>query len=141
MSKVVIISHAAKAEKELDKKARIALKKVGMTAETYAKELAPVDTGLLANSITFAIGGLPANAPNYTNNSGGSEGKYEQAAPMDGAGELTLYVGTNVYYAVYQELGHMTVNGKFVEPHAFLTPAMQGHVAEYMDIIEKELKI
>lgn len=54
---------------------KAALKAIGMTAETYAKEITPVDTGRLRNSITHV-----------------TEGD-------------TAYIGTNVEYAPYIENG------------------------------------
>ena len=54
-----------------------ALERCGMEAEGYAKDLAPVDTGRLRNGISHAV----------------SED------------EMAAYVGTNVEYGVYQELG------------------------------------
>ena len=115
------------------------LKKVGMIAETYAKGMAPVDTGLLRNSITFALGGGMANTQSYTDNTGEIRTPYEGSAPADSGGELTLYVGTNVHYAPYIELGHMTSAGNFVEPKSFLRPAMADHADEYRRILEDEL--
>ena len=55
---------------------RRALEICGGTGERYAKELCPVDTGNLRNSITHQ--------------------------PVD---DHTMAVGTNVYYAPYVELG------------------------------------
>ena len=84
-----------------------ALEKCGLTAEGYAKKLAPVDTGNLRNSITHTVDvGVPA-----------------------------AYIGTNVEYAPYQELGtiHMAAQ-------PFLKPAVADHANEYRKIIEKELK-
>ena len=84
-----------------------ALEKCGLTAEGYAKKLAPVDTGNLRNSITHEVDD----------------------------GESAVYIGTNVEYAPYQELGtiHMAAN-------PFLKPAVADHANEYRKIIEKELK-
>lgn len=108
-----------------------ALEKCGLTAEGYAKKLAPVDTGNLRNSITHTV----------------DEHKLE------------AYVGTDVEYGVYQELG----TGKYVSggrptPWAyqddegkwhwtagnpakpFIKPAVADHQRTYLDIIEGELK-
>ena len=52
-----------------------ALEAVGLQCEGYTKMLAPVDTGRLRNSITHEVIGD------------------------------TAYIGTNVEYAVYQEMG------------------------------------
>lgn len=54
-----------------------ALEKIGMTAEGYAKDLCPVDTGNLRNSITHVVD------------------------ESDGA----VYIGSNVQYAAPVELG------------------------------------
>ena len=83
------------------------LEKCGLTAEGYAKKLAPVDTGNLRNSITHDVD------------------EEEPAA----------YIGTNVEYAPYQELG--TIHMK-AQP--FLKPAVADHASEYRKIIENELK-
>ena len=83
------------------------LEKCGLTAEGYAKKLAPVDTGNLRNSITHTVD------------------EEEPAA----------YIGTNVEYAPYQELG--TIHMK-AQP--FLKPAVADHANTYRKIIEKELK-
>ena len=139
MASNVEITVNKNADKEILAAIKRGLKKIGMYAETYAKSLAPVDTGLLRNSITYAIGGEPANTASYMDNSGENEGTYEGQAPADSNGEITLYVGTNVHYAPYQELGHMTVNGNWVAPQPFLKPAMDNHALEYQKLMLNEL--
>ena len=84
-----------------------AMEKCGLTAEGYAKKLAPVDTGNLRNSITHEVDD----------------------------GEPAVYIGTNVEYAPYQELG--TIN---MTANPFLKPAVADHAKEYRKIIENELK-
>lgn len=83
------------------------LETCGLVAEGYAKKLAPVDTGNLRNSITHEVDD----------------------------GEPAVYIGTNVEYAPYQELG--TIN---MDANPFLKPAVADHANEYRKIIEKELK-
>lgn len=83
----------------------IALAKVGMAAERYAKAKCPTDTGRLKNSIT------------HTND------------------KNTVYIGTNVEYAPYVEMG--TVN---TPAQPYLKPAIADHIPEYESIIEDELK-
>ena len=83
------------------------LEKCGLTAERFAKKLAPYDTGNLRNSITHEV--------------------YD--------GEPAVYIGTNVEYAPYQELG--TIN---MDAQPFLKPAVAEHANTYRKIIEKELK-
>lgn len=107
------------------------LEKCGLTAEGYAKQMCPVDTGNLRNSITHAVDGE------------------EQAA----------YVGTDIEYAAYVELGtgkfypggrptpwsyqdekgnwHMT-SGQRAQP--FIKPAVADHAKTYQNIIEDEFK-
>lgn len=108
-----------------------ALEMCGMTAEKYAKQLSPVDTGALRNSITHTVDGNMAT------------------------------VGTNQEYAIYQELGtgkyaeggggrptpwiyrdakgvwHRTSGNK---PHPFIKPAVADHIQDYKTIIESRLK-
>ena len=83
------------------------LEKIGLAAEGYAKKLAPVDTGRLRNSVTHAV--------------------------VDG--EQAVYIGTNVEYARYVELG--TSRHK---EQPFLRPAATDHVDTYRAILEAELK-
>ncbi len=84
-----------------------ALEEVGLVAERFAKTECPVDTGRLRNSITHAID----------------------------SGEEAVYVGTNVEYGPYIELG--TSNRK---EHPFLRPAATNHADTYRRIFEKHLK-
>lgn len=108
-----------------------ALERCGSQAEGYAKDLVPVDTGRLRNSISHKV---------------------------DDA-EKVVYIGTNVEYAPYVELGtgkyvqsgrptpwvyqddngnwHMT-NGQRAQP--YLKPAVADHAQTYRNIIEDELK-
>ena len=66
-----------------------ALEKCGLTAEGYAKKLAPVDTGNLRNSITHDVDD----------------------------GETAAYIGTNVEYAPYVCLGTIHMKAQpFLKP-------------------------
>lgn len=82
-----------------------ALEKIGLTAEAYAKLKCPVDTGRLRNSISHS------------------------------RSDDTAYIGTNVEYAAYVELG--TVNTR-AQP--YLKPAVADHISEYKRLVEGELK-
>lgn len=82
-----------------------ALEKIGLVAEGYAKRLCPVDTGRLRNSITHATD--------------------DEAA----------YIGTNVEYAVYVEMG--TVN---TPAQPYLKPAAADHMEKYRSILKSELQ-
>ena len=83
------------------------LETCGLVAEGYAKKLAPVDTGNLRNSITHTV---------------------DEEEPA-------TYIGTDVEYAPYQELG--TIN---MDANPFLKPAVADHANEFPKIIENELK-
>lgn len=84
-----------------------ALEEVGLVAEGYAKKACPVDTGRLRNSITH------------------------QVRPS----EKSVYIGTNVEYAPYVELGTSRM-----KPQPFLRPAAADHEGTYKKIFESELK-
>lgn len=84
-----------------------ALEEIGLAAEGFAKRETPVDTGRLRNSITHAID----------------------------MGEEAVYIGTNVEYAPYVELG---THGR--EGVGFLRHAAEDHGSFYRGILEKHLK-
>lgn len=108
-----------------------ALERCGERAEGYAKDLAPVDTGNLRNSISHKVD----------------------------SGEPAAYIGTNAEYAAYVELGtgkyypggrptpwvyqddagswHWT-QGNRAQP--FLKPAVADHAKQYRSIIESEMR-
>lgn len=85
----------------LEKGKRNALTAIGATAETYAKKATPVDTGRLRNSISHTVDGEAA------------------------------YIGTNVEYAPYVELGTSRAKA-----HHMLQKAATEHSAEYKRLAE-----
>ncbi len=93
-------------EEALDQALAKALEEVGLAAEGYAKKACPVDTGRLRNSVTHLV--QPS--------------------------EKAVYIGTNVEYAPYVELGtaHMAAQ-------PFLVPAASGHSSTYRAIIRDSL--
>ena len=123
------------------------LETCGLVAEGYAKKLAPVGTpestgipgyigGLLRGSITHALSGKQAAKSTYQDNKGIRRGTYSGTAPEEGdANKKAVYIGTNVEYAPYQELGtiHMAAQ-------PFLKPAVADHANEFRKIFENELK-
>lgn len=90
-------------EAAMDKAIAKALTMIGLKAEGNAKAICPVDTGRLRNSITNAID-TEVNA---------------------------TYVGTNVEYGPYVELGTSRRN-----PHPYLRPAAADHADEYRAILK-----
>ena len=110
-----------------------ALERCGEQAEGYAKDLAPVNTGEGRNSISH---------------------KVDESEPA-------VYIGTNLDYMIYQELG----TGKYAEDgggrptpwvyqddngnwhwtagnpaQPFLAPAVKEHTQTYRNIIKDELE-
>jgi len=132
------VRHVKKAVlSQMEKAARM----IGGTVEGHAKELCPVDTGLLRNSITFAIGGNPVENPSYKSNRTDRDGKavaekqgvYADSAPEDRENQVTVYVGSNVVYATYQELGAPNIN---LPARPFLRPAFENFTGEIEQIFQ-----
>ena len=120
----------------LEKAIENGLTAIGMTAEGHAKRkitsYPAVDTGRLRNSITFALSGEKANTPTYTDNKNGVY-NYSGTAPDDK--EKAVYVGTNVEYGSFVDLGTSKM-----APRPFLKPAATEHSEEYKKIMEAALK-
>lgn len=130
----------------MEKAVGTTLEALGLTVERYAKEKCTVDTGLLRNSITYAVGGGSPAIDSYSSNSKHEStgkpvdpirtGSYSGNAPN----EKAVFVGTNVEYAPYVEMGHHTPSGTFVAPKPFLKPALADHTDEYINIIKKHMQ-
>lgn len=87
-----------------------ALTEVGLVAEGTSKELAPIDTGRLRKSITAK--------PEY---------------PM-------LTVGTDVEYAIYQELGTENPDGTVrIKAKRFLQRGYEDNVSKIQDIFQSAI--
>lgn len=134
MSNTRVTDNTKEVLEALEKALKRGLEAVGMTAERYAKENeTAVDTGLLRNSITFALSGERANIESYKDDSGQQSGSYEGTAPKDK--EMAVYIGTNVEYAPYIELGARGRKGIH-----FLKNAASQHSSEYQKLIKDSLK-
>lgn len=119
MANVDMTSHLPEFLVSFDAACVRALHMVGGTCETAVKDRltanGSVDTGLLRNSITYALAGESAQISGYTSEDGTGSGSYSGTAPADtDEHEKSVYVGTNVYYAPYVELGHSQQPGRFV---------------------------
>lgn len=130
---VKITDNSDKFKSAISKAKMAALEAIGLKAEGYAKKLCPVDTGLLRNSITHAISGQPAAIETYKADKGDAQGSYSGTAPK-GLFDTAVYIGTNVEYGAYVELG--TAN---TDPQPFLKPAATEHSEEYRNIAKKYL--
>lgn len=105
--RVTIQDNSAEVSTEIKSALLRWLETCGLVAEGYAKKLAPVDTGNLRNSITHEVDD----------------------------GEPAVYIGTNVEYAPYQELGTIHIKAQ-----PFLKPAVADHANEFRKIFENEMK-
>jgi len=128
---------------EMQRKAKIALEAVGIQAEGHCKqELSNtpkrIDTGLLRNSITHALGGeAPAKASYRADkpkkNGETPSGSYSGSAPKKK--DPVVYVGTNVEYAPYVEMGTTRM-----APNHFIKNGVTRNLDEYRRIIEQYMK-
>lgn len=89
----------------LEKAIQRGLEAIGMTTEGHAKKITPVDTGRLRNSISHATD------------------------------DKAAYIGTNVEYAPYVELGSRGREGKHM-----LQRAASEHADEYKRLMEDSMK-
>lgn len=109
MNKITIHSHVDLVKKELSERTPIVLEALGLQAEGNAVSeittLGAVDTGRLRGSISHA------------------------------ADDEAAYVGTNVEYAPYVELGTSKMGAR-----PFLRNAVSNYADEYKKIIEDGLK-
>lgn len=80
---------------------------IGLDASSVSAEQAPHKTGALRNSISYAV---------------------DESA-------LEAYIGTNIPYAIYQELGTSRIAGKH-----FLQFGATAHAEEYRGLLEQYLK-
>ena len=89
----------------LEKAKKRGLEAIGLVAEGHAKKITPVDTGRLRNSISHT------------------------------ADDDAAYIGTNVEYAPYVELGSPTIKA-----HHMLQKAATEHTDEYKRLMEESMK-
>ena len=117
------------------------LQAIGMAAEGHAKKKCPVDTGILRNSITYAIAGYATHVQSYRrgNVAGGTSQKHTRyeygGGAMEGEKDSAVFIGSNVEYAPFVELG---ANGR--PPAHFLQNAATGHTDEYKRLMEDSMK-
>lgn len=90
----------------IDSAIGVALEKIGLLAENYAAKKCPVDTDNLRGSITYEVD----------------------------TDDNAVYIGSNVEYAPYVELG---TSRQKAQP--FLRPAASEHAAQYRHVLKKAL--
>ena len=95
----ILDDHTEEIKNATEEAVERALEAVGIDVANFAEMKCPVDTGLLRNSITHVVA----------------------------SDEKAVYVGSNVEYAAYQELG--TFDHK-IGHSPYLRPAVMDHVDE-----------
>lgn len=129
----------SKEYKELLAKAiRRGLRAIGMTAETYAKDTCPVDTGYARNSITYALSGESAAISSYKADRG-KNGKPPKTGKYSGTtGKIEdsyVVIGSNVEYFPFIEEG---ARGR--EARHTLRKAATDHKDEYKQLLTDSIK-
>lgn len=130
---VVFTSNLGEFKEALPDQMEASLEEIGLVAEGFAKRLCPVRTGNLRNSITH---------------------DYDMS-------ESAVYIGTNVEYGKYIELGtgayasegggrttpwsYMDEEGKWHRtignrPQPYLRPAVENNKEVYKSIVQKHLQ-
>lgn len=103
----VVVDNTELTERAIKRAILKSLEEIGLLAEGYAKKRCPVDTGRLRNSITHAVED----------------------------GENTAYIGTNVEYARYVEVG---TSRQKAQP--YLRPAARDHANQYRSVLKVNLE-
>lgn len=129
-------SNRGEHDRKFDQAVEKALRLVGGLAERRAKEtisdMEAVDTGFLRNSITFALDGEAANVAEYQDDAGNQHGEYGAEAPAETGGNRAVYIGTNVYYAPYVELGTTKMPAR-----PFLSQSIQSNKSEMENLFQE----
>lgn len=99
--------NARQIENAFDAQIAKALEEIGLLAEGYAKKACPVDTGRLRASITHQID----------------------------TGSDSVYIGTNVEYGVYVEMGT-----RYRKAKPYLKPAATEHGSQYRSVLRANLE-
>lgn len=110
---------------EFKQKKERGMKAIGEQAITHAKKDVPIDTGRLKNSITYATDKY-AGVDNYSDDLGNN---YSGGSAKEMPSTEVIAIGTNVEYAIYQEV-----------KHHFLKNAAANHADEYKNIMTASLK-
>lgn len=151
MADVEIVDHTEEYMGEVDKALEAALEAIGIHLEGEAKEELEnsphrVDTGLLRNSITYALDGeAPAisaysgDKPSKYTGKMPQSGSYSGNAPKEGGKGRSVMIGTNVEYAIFVHEGHSLPNGKTVAPNRFLKNAYERNRDQISEYIKKAM--
>jgi len=113
---------------------------VSLATVEIQKEPQRVDTGLLKNSIAYAVVGKSAIPSTYSADSPDKDGNvrtgsYSGTAPDEGPDKPYVMIGTNVEYAVYVHEGTSRMKA-----NRFLKNAIDENKSELREIVVKELQ-
>jgi HK97 gp10 family phage protein len=115
------------------------LEAVGSYVSGGAAMRAPVDTGLLRNSLTYAIAGEPPAKSTYKADRANEKGEIKTSSYNGSttkvSGEKAVYIGTNVEYAAYQELGTSKT-----KKQPFLKPTIENDLSQIEKMIKAGIK-
>lgn len=115
---VKVESNSAAVKEALSEQLEAALIAVGLSAETNAK-----------NEITKAVYNTPESKSGYVR-TGRLRNSITNAHDED-----SVYIGTNVEYAAFVEIGTTKMKAR-----PYLRPAATQHTDEYKELVEKALK-
>ena len=144
---VDIIDNSAAFIDAVEAAAEVAMDAVGMqAASACARELqrspSRIDTGLLKNSITWAVGGKSAAISSYSADRPSKytgkmpdPGSYIGAAPADTDKTKSVYVGTNVEYAIYVHDGT-----KYMAANHFIKNGISKNRGKLLEIMGRTLQ-
>ena len=138
MAEVKIEDHSDDYMKDVEGAIEKALTAIGIHLEGEAKEELSntpkrIDTGLLRNSITYALDGEAPAQGSYSADDGSASGSYSGAAPKDD--QRSVMVGTNVEYALYVHEGTVKM-----PPNRFLKNAADRNRDQCAELIKKAME-
>lgn len=135
VSEVIINSNLGEVKKELKDRVSIILEALGLEAQGNAIDeitsMKAVDTGRLRNSITW----VTATGQGNPNQQGGEPAKPEDYKPNGTPEEGKVYIGTNVEYGPYIELGTHKMAAR-----PFLKNAIINHQEQYKQKVKDGLR-
>lgn len=123
MAKVVevkLVDNSEEVLEAMNEQVSAWLEAIGEDAAGTAADRAPVDTGRLKNSLNWAT---------QTNHGNGD-------LPLATPEAKTVYIGTNVEYAIHQEFG----TSRGIAGKHFIQFGATAHAQEYKDLLEQYLK-
>lgn len=94
-----------------------------------------IDTGLYKNSITYAVSSEAPAKTSYSADTGGRSGTYKGTAEPAKGSAKSVYIGSNVPYAIHVEEGTSRKAGTHDIKYG-----ISDHAKEYKQIIEKYRK-